>query len=219
VVLTESLTWLYSHSLQQYLKDDLQVPVTWGGSLCRFALVEGKATTHFVWTAHHSLFDGWSQGLIFEQLEQAYRENPVPETAPFSSFIRYLTSSDNAACEEFWSAQLAGETPATFPQLHSNALTPRADGRHERTVDMARDSGSDIMTSTIIRAAWALVLGRYTDSEDVVFGATMSGRNAPVRDIERINGPTITTVPSRCISTASSPSPRCWRPYRTRPPT
>jgi amino acid adenylation domain-containing protein/non-ribosomal peptide synthase protein (TIGR01720 family) len=195
VVLTESLTWLNSHSLQQYLKDDLQVPVTWGGSLCRFALVEGKATTHFVWTAHHSLFDGWSQGLIFEQLEQAYRGNPVPEMAPFSSFIRYLTSSDNAACDEFWSAQLAGETPATFPQLHSSAFTPRADGRHERTVDMARDSGSDIMTSTIIRAAWALILGRYTDSEDVVFGATMSGRNAPVRDIERINGPTITTVP------------------------
>ncbi|KAF4539218.1 Nonribosomal peptide synthase protein [Lasiodiplodia theobromae] len=149
-------------TLQQYLKDDLQ------------------AATHFVWTAHHSLFDGWSQGLIFEQLEQAYRGNPVPELAPFSSFIRYLTSSDNAACEEFWSAQLAGETPATFPQLPSSTFTPRADGRHERTIDLARDSGSDIMTSTIIRAAWALLLGRYTDSEDVVFGATMSGRNAPV---------------------------------------
>ncbi|KAF9636542.1 putative nonribosomal peptide synthase protein [Lasiodiplodia theobromae] len=195
VVLAEPLTWLSSRSLQQYLRDDLRVPITWGGSLGRFALVEGKAATHFVWTAHHSLFDGWSQGLIFEQLEQAYRGNPVPELAPFSSFIRYLTSSDNAACEEFWSAQLAGETPATFPQLPSSTFTPRADGRHERTVDLARDSGSDIMTSTIIRAAWALLLGRYTDSEDVVFGATMSGRNAPLRDIERINGPTITTVP------------------------
>ncbi|EKG18856.1 AMP-dependent synthetase/ligase [Macrophomina phaseolina MS6] len=194
VVLTESISWLHSDSLQQYLKDDLQVPITWGGSLGRFALIMGKVT-HFVWTAHHSLFDGWSQGLIFQQLEQAYRGNPVPELAPFSSFIYYLTSSDNAACEEFWSTQLAGETPATFPQLPSGTYTPRANGRHERTVGMVRDSRSDIITSTIIRAAWALVLGRYTDSEDVVFGATMSGRNAPVRDIERINGPTITTVP------------------------
>lgn len=195
VVLAESLAWLHAHSLEQYLKDDLQVPIAWGGSLGRFALIESKGAKHFVWTAHHSLFDGWSQGLVFEQLEQAYRGNPVPELAPFSSFIQYLTSSDNAACEEFWGAQLAGETPATFPQLPSNTYTPRADGRHERTVNMVRAPGSDIIMSTIIRAAWALVLGRYTDSEDVVFGATMSGRNAPVRDMERISGPTITTVP------------------------
>lgn len=195
VVLAEPLSWLHSTSLQQYLKDDLQVPVSWGGSLGRFALVGGKAATHFVWTAHHSLFDGWSQGLVFQQLEQAYHGNAVPDLAPFSSFIRYLTSSDDAACDDFWRAQLAGEPPATFPQLPSSTYTPRAHGRHERTVAMARDSSSDILTSTIIRAAWALVLGRYTNSEDVVFGATMSGRNAPVRDIERINGPTITTVP------------------------
>lgn len=195
VVLAESLAWMHAHSLEQYLKNDLQVPIAWGGSLGRFALIESKGAKHFVWTAHHSLFDGWSQGLVFEQLEQAYRGNPVPELAPFNSFIQYLTSSDNAACEEFWGAQLAGETPATFPQLPSNTYTPRADGRHERTVNMVRAPGSDIIMSTIIRAAWALVLGRYTDSEDVVFGATVSGRNAPVRDMERISGPTITTVP------------------------
>lgn len=40
-------------------------------------------------------------------------------------------------------------------------------------------------------------MGCHTNTDDVVFGVTVSGRNAPVPDIDMIVGPTIATVPVR----------------------
>lgn len=54
-----------------------------------------------------------------------------------------------------------------------------------------------VTLSNIIRLAWAIVVSANTDTEDVVFGVTLSGRNAPVPHIENIPGPTFTTVPFR----------------------
>jgi non-ribosomal peptide synthetase component F len=49
--------------------------------------------------------------------------------------------------------------------------------------------------STLVRAAWAIIASRYTSSNDVVFGVTVTGRNAAVAGIDTIAGPTIATVP------------------------
>jgi non-ribosomal peptide synthetase component F len=56
---------------------------------------------------------------------------------------------------------------------------------------------SDTTTSTLIRAAWAIIASHYTSSEDVVFGVTVTGRNAAVAGIDAITGLTIATVPVR----------------------
>ena len=196
-VLDTRIDWLRpTCSVEEYLRDDLLIPITWGSSLARYALITTPQDgTYFVWTAHHALFDGWSQGLVFEQLEQAYHGRPLPVLTPFNRFIDFLANSDDVACTDFWTSQLDGDSPATLPQLPSSNFTPKADQCYECIVNVTKESGSDIMTSTILRAAWALVTARYLDAEDVVFGATMSGRNAPVHNIARINGPTITTVP------------------------
>lgn len=55
----------------------------------------------------------------------------------------------------------------------------------------------EITMPSIIRAAWAIVMVKITQSSDITFGATLSGRNASVPGIECITGPTITTVPVR----------------------
>ncbi len=56
---------------------------------------------------------------------------------------------------------------------------------------------SDTTTSTLVRAAWAIVASRYTNSDDVVFGAAVTGRNAPVAGVEAMIGTMIATVPVR----------------------
>ncbi|KAH6963255.1 hypothetical protein DER45DRAFT_625554, partial [Fusarium avenaceum] len=58
-------------------------------------------------------------------------------------------------------------------------------------------SNIDATTSTIIRAAWALVVGSMVNSDDVVFGATVNGRHAELSGIDQIPGPTIATIPMR----------------------
>ncbi|KAI0103211.1 hypothetical protein GGR51DRAFT_257654 [Nemania sp. FL0031] len=200
VVLDDSATWLFQDCpLEKYLIGDISAPITWGAPLHRFAVLTApdSAHTHLVWTAHHSLFDEWSQGLILEQLERAYKEETLPRLVPFNHFIAHITDSDDSLCATFWSAQMSGDIPASLPQVTSKTYVPRAESFHERIMVIKRgiETASQITTPTIIRAAWALVIGRYAEAEDVIFGASLSGRGAPIHGIDRINGPTLATVP------------------------
>ena len=72
-----------------------------------------------------------------------------------------------------------------------------ADRVIEHQIPRPKERSLDITTSNLIRAAWALVTGRLTNSDDVVFGVTVSGRSAPVVGIDEIAAPTIATVPVR----------------------
>ena len=58
-------------------------------------------------------------------------------------------------------------------------------------------AGNRVTVNTVVQTAWALVLGRYCGSDDVVFGATVSGRPAQVAGIENMAGLFINTVPVR----------------------
>ncbi|KAK0630903.1 hypothetical protein B0T17DRAFT_234637 [Bombardia bombarda] len=197
-VLDESITWLHpACSKEQYLADDLNTSLTWGALLNRFAIIttSNADANYLIWTAHHALFDEWSQALIFQQLEHVYHGQEMSRPAPFNRFIAHIADIDDNACAEFWAAQMDGDTPATLPRLPSGAYSPKAESCHELVFDIARGVKSHITTSTVIRAAWALVIGRHAAAEDVVFGASVSGRSAPVNDIDRINGPTMATVP------------------------
>ncbi|MDF5938917.1 condensation domain-containing protein [Pseudomonas aeruginosa] len=49
--------------------------------------------------------------------------------------------------------------------------------------------------NTLVRAAWSLLLQRYTGRDTVVFGATVAGRPAELAGIERQIGLFINTLP------------------------
>ncbi len=59
------------------------------------------------------------------------------------------------------------------------------------------NKNEQLTINTIIQAAWSLVLSYYTNEDDVVFGATVSGRNANVPGIEQMVGLFINTLPVR----------------------
>ncbi|MCJ1282185.1 hypothetical protein MMC26_001508 [Xylographa opegraphella] len=193
--------WHSSPSLKEYLEHDDQIPVVLGNEFFRYAIV-GKETDddiHFVWTAHHACYDGWMIRLLFDEISRVYKEDvdATPEV-PYTKFIKFLDSTDRKICEAYWEAQTAGETPASFPRMPSATYQPQTDSVLTHNVKMTRRSGTEITTSTLIRSSWAVVLARYLDNaEDVLFGQTLSGRNAPVPDIETMLGPTISVVPIR----------------------
>lgn len=209
IVLNESITWLYpgACSKERYLADDLDIALSWGSPLNRFAILEateGEVDDCLVWTAHHGLFDEWSLNLTLEQLHKAYSQEDLPTVLPFSHFIAHITAKEEAACAEYWASQLAGDAPpVTIPQLPTNTYSPRISDSHSRLISVTRtgsasSAGAHITTPTILRAAWALITGRYANSanaENVVFGASVSGRSAAVDGVEEINGPTLATVP------------------------
>ena len=48
-----------------------------------------------------------------------------------------------------------------------------------------------------VRSAWALTVAIFSGSDDVVFGESTTGRDAPVSGIADMIGPTLATIPSR----------------------
>ena len=202
VVVDDAITWESASSLERYLAEGRAAPHTYGGSLVRYALVQDETqggNLYFVWTTHHALYDGGSLPLILEKVSRLYEERSVViSSPPFNHFIKYLQDNDPAACDEYWKSQLAGVSRSSFLELPSSAGLKRVEKSLIREVDLsAYNGGSNVTRPTLIRAAWAMVVAQYSGTNDVVFGVTLTGRNAPVADMERIIGPTITTVPVR----------------------
>ena len=181
--------------LKSYLASTHSVRVGNGSSLSRYALV---AERYFVWTVHHAVFDGWSLQIIMNRFISIYRQTKVPEVGSFALFIKYTEELDSAAAEKYWSEQLLGAKRAMFPTAGSSKIErTKVTKNLKKTVPFKKPAGTSITTATVLRAAWAVVLARYCDTDDICFGTTVSGRQAPVLGLDKISGPMIATVPLR----------------------
>lgn len=206
VVTNEKPEWQLCNDLATYLQTDKNATTGYGKALSRYGIIEENEDRYLVWTAHHSIYDGWSIPLLFHLIERAYEANTVVTPTSYSKFIGYLTTVDKVASEKFWKSQLQGAIPPSFPVVSaSNSVDNRLDGTITHTMKFSHSSASDITASTIIRAAWAIVTARYSGVQEATFGVTLTGRNAPVAGIETVMGPTITTVPVRVLADPSLP--------------
>ncbi|MCJ1368281.1 hypothetical protein MMC16_007423 [Acarospora aff. strigata] len=172
-----------------------------GKPLARFALIQSEhsqdlSASFMVLTLHHALYDGWSIQLLLRQMDAAYHGMQV-QAHPFTSFIKFATTQDTAAAQAFWKSEFAGLEASLFPALPTVANSAGTRCSIERSVPVDVTADATVTLSNTIRLAWAIVVSAYTDCEDVVFGVTLTGRNAPVPHIEDIMGPTFTTVPFR----------------------
>lgn len=199
VIIAEDYQWVREKNLDHYLRFDSQQSMGLGTPLLRFGLVEDHSQNdmYFVWTLHHALYDGWCKPLILEQVRKIYHGERVEPIAPFQSFIQYIKQC-NENVDQYWQTQFADSEAGVFPTLPSPGYQPQADRilEHNLTaIDWPRNN--NITASTAVRAAWAILTAHYTGSLDVIFGAMVTGRQAPVAAIERTGGPTISTVPVR----------------------
>jgi amino acid adenylation domain-containing protein/non-ribosomal peptide synthase protein (TIGR01720 family) len=202
VVLKEGLIWQPEAPLSEYLATDKSKYIRYGSELARYALdVEHR---FFIWTVHHALYDGHSANILMEQLEALYNGSTIRAAPGYNRFIKMITEVDPEDTKTFWKKQLGQGVPNSFPHLPTATYQPSPDTEVTRTIEISRNTESGFMLSTLLRAAWAIVTGRYMGSEDVAFAATNSGRNAPVQGIESIVGPTITTVPIQLQTNGSS---------------
>lgn len=197
-------TWQIHDDLEEYVAGDQARAMGMGQPLIRLALVHQKANgvSYFVWTAHHSVYDGWSSQLIYKQLAALYLGDELPPTVPFTRFIEYLLRKkevDGIKTASYWRGQLGGDVPSAFPAMPSAFYQPKPTAllRSEIDTSVLDHSRSGLSLADVLRAGWAVTLGQYLGTSDVVFGAILSGRNAPVAEITELIAPTITTVPVR----------------------
>ncbi|XPS92645.1 hypothetical protein M3J09_002030 [Ascochyta lentis] len=171
-----------------------------GSRLWRYTLTEGHdRQMYFALIGHHAMFDGWSIGLIMQQLLCLYQGTTAPALEPFSRFMQYVRNVDPEASERYWRAQLHEAKQAAFPPRKSGVPnTAKTSMLQTLTKPIALPQfASSFTKATVLRAAWAIVLARYCETDDLCFGASVSGRHAPVHGLENMANPLVTTVPVR----------------------
>ncbi|KAH8691335.1 putative nonribosomal peptide synthase [Talaromyces proteolyticus] len=167
-----------------------------GNPLSHLSIIEDKTAPKIVWTVHHALYDEWSTLIIEEQLRRAYQGRAVTRPPDFSGYVRHILSQNQNEAKSFWKSQLSGcISTTTYPILPSTSYSVRPSKTFNRRIHP--DVGSFAKLQARIHAAWALIVSKLTGSDDVVFAATLAGRNASVEGIEQMVGPTITPVPIR----------------------
>ncbi|KAJ5433827.1 AMP-dependent synthetase/ligase [Penicillium cf. griseofulvum] len=202
VVTKAAVQWLEVEALE------LETPTTVGigGPLLCLSLIKPsceseispRGSAALLMTIHHAIYDRWSASLVMKRVESIYRGNaPATNLIPYSRFIQYLVQEvDEEQCREFWTGYLADCAAPQFPSLPNPKYQPIANMTSTRDVQ-GIEWPKGFTPATTLKAAWAVLIALYCNSHDVVFGSTVTGRQAPLAGVELIAGPIIATVPIR----------------------
>ncbi|WP_069817426.1 non-ribosomal peptide synthetase [Streptomyces sp. TP-A0874] len=177
--------------------------------LVRFTLFRlGGDRYRFLFTNHHILLDGWSRALLIGEFFQLYGrqgdESALPSVTPYREYLVWLAGQDRAVAEGAWREVLGGlEEPTLLagPDAPRTTVEPeslRLELSDEVTAGLVRWARTHGVTpNTVLQAAWAMVIGRLTGRDDVVFGGTVSGRPPEIPGIQTMVGLFINTLPVR----------------------
>lgn len=197
VVIQEEMQWKIVPDLEQYLEQDKAQAMEVGQPLARNGLIMSDTTGWtFVLTMNHAVYDGASVKMIQTLLDQCLNSRELVPRGSFNHFVRHASEqSKSDAAKMYWGPALSDYASSPFPSSFSTsmALGPRQMAVMEKVC--ATPQAGEIGLGTLIRGAWALLVHSNTGDNDVCFGMTFSGRNAPFAGDAM--GPTITTVPLR----------------------
>lgn len=174
-----------------------------------------------LWTYHHIVLDGSSEPLVLAAVFRAYDAivrgaSPQAEPSPpYRTFVAWTQRQPMDAARDFWQRQLAGfarpvaEEPAATVDLSDGDHLSH--GWRERVLSEAESRALDdaarrngLTTSTVVHAAWALLLHARTGTRDVVFGSVASGRQCDCPGIATMRGLVVATHPVRSRVTPGS---------------
>ncbi|KAI8893721.1 hypothetical protein BC833DRAFT_272727, partial [Globomyces pollinis-pini] len=167
----------------------------------RVALIgEENNYSHFVFTIHHVLYDGWCLDTITDDIFRAYSGEKVKTSKPFKSVVEYIQSHDETEAKIFWENYLQNlEISKGFNYLQNGVNESGVIEMQSMAMVGILNAASKQRTTiaNICKAAWTLCLQMYTQNSDIVFGTVVSGRDIALSNAQSIVGPLFNTIPSR----------------------
>lgn len=150
-------------------------------------------TWRLVLVFHHLVVDGWSVGVLFEDLARLLSGKEV--VAPATTFLDWVAKHDDGACTErvraYWSDRFQDSPAAGTLALREGG----ADDSGLRGGLIPFDIGADLAAElralagrlgvtayALCLAALKVVLRRFADSSAVVVGSPTAGRDDPALD-------------------------------------
>ncbi|KAI4176759.1 MAG: hypothetical protein LQ343_000852 [Gyalolechia ehrenbergii] len=149
---------------------------------------------------HHALYDADSFAMILDEVYASYQtETSSKVRTPITALIDYIDSQNRAIAKAFWTRYLRNYNSTFF-------TLPAAD-------DQTRSTNKELITqladiehiaaslngtaASVMQALFGIVLAETHGTDDIVFGAILSGRTVPVDNAHSIISPCITTIPQR----------------------
>ncbi|WP_371483425.1 AMP-binding protein [Kitasatospora sp. NBC_00315] len=163
---------------------------------------------------HHLVSDGWSLGVLLQELGVAYsalrRGRPVPAPRPGPGY-RELVEWSNAhwpASRAHFERTLAGAPAAVDPFPGRRAVETVLTGAHELTVPAGlaaalRERATDLGATPFlaVAAAWSALLAEHSGQSDLVLMTPVPGRPKP--EAERAIGCFVQSLLLRVDATGS----------------
>ena len=203
--------------LQKLLQDDRKK----GFSLNKAPLLRLNAVQlqdslwQVIWSNHHILLDGWSLPIILKEVFTFYemyrmgQKIELPRNRPYRDYILWLQKQDMTKAKAFWRDQLKGFYAPTPLLIKNLAVAEDVEDTYPKIkIDISQATSArlqeiartnQLTINTIVQGLWSILLSRYSGEDDVVFGATVSGRPPDLPGVETMPGLFINTLPVRAV--------------------
>ncbi|KID84996.1 tyrocidine synthetase 1 [Metarhizium guizhouense ARSEF 977] len=174
--------------------------MTMGSSLFRYRIRNSHQGPVFEVLKHHAVFDGYSSTMLWEDFQYAYEySHRPPPRPPFKNYIGHIHAQDEEGAARFWKRSTGDFHGEHFPALPSSQYTPATASSHRIERCLKWTDSCPFTFANVVRAAWAILVSMRSRSSGQIkkacFAVTTSGRGTDVAGIDKMAGPTITTVP------------------------
>lgn len=175
---------------------------------------QGRRSWVFALCVHHIVVDGWSLGVLVEDLMEAYaaavgsRSADLPELpvqyADFAAWQRERTEGEAVGEHlSYWQQTLEGAPELHLPSDRSRPADPTyrggavplslSPGLTARLTELGKAERTTLFS--VLLAAYAVVLHRWSGQRDLVVGVPVAGRSRP--ELEGLVGFFVNTLPLR----------------------
>lgn len=182
-------------------------------SLMRLKIIEIEKNRYvFIWSYHHILMDGWCMSILLNDFGNilsaisANQDLKLPLPLKYSEYIKWLSKIDNEESLAYWKNYLNGlETVVDLPFKQKKESTTNFEIKHLK-VEVGGDLYQNVMSycqeigvtlNVFVQGVWGYLLSRYNNTQDVVFGAVVSGRPGDLPGVETMVGLFINAIPVR----------------------
>ncbi|MCC5608949.1 condensation domain-containing protein [Nostoc sp. CHAB 5834] len=167
----------------------------------------------FLWSSHMITVDGWSSPLVIKDVIELYtafcqgEDMPVVQGSTFRDYITWLRQQDSSKAEDFWRRSLKGlKAPTSLRNLYVDNLYNPEERYDEPQIKLSKATTAKLQSiarqhhitiNAFVQGAWVLLLSRYSCTNEVVYGCTVSGRPVDLKGSESMVGMLINTLPVR----------------------
>ncbi|MBP6918434.1 MAG: amino acid adenylation domain-containing protein [Legionellaceae bacterium] len=203
---------------EAFLKADRQVGFNLTSPpLIRLALISASENVYLMLISlPHLIIDGWCIPILLRELSTIYQTlctGDRPDlilSRPYSCYIQWLQKQDLKIKEDeiFWRNYLLGfHSPTDLVIAKNYSAKKMSDAEYQTThIELSTRITKQITQfakknrvtlNTIFQGLWGILIARYSQADDIVFGITLSTRSQELVHSEDMMGLFINTIPMR----------------------